>query len=158
MIGAVEEEPTTYVQAAEEHQWEMAMKDEINAIEKNHTWELVDLPAGHRPIGLKWVFKTKRDSDGQIIKHKARLVAKGYVQKAGIDFEEIFAPVTRLETVRLVLALAARNEWEVHHLDVKSAFLNGELQETVFVTQPEGFVKVGKERMVYKLLKALYGL
>lgn len=92
------------------------------------------------------------------MKHKARLVAKGYVQRQGIDFEEAFAPVTRLETVRLLLALAAKNGWQVHHMDVKSAFLNGELQEDVYVLQPEGFVKRGKENMVYKLIKALYGL
>lgn len=87
LLGIVEE-PTTYAQAAKEHLWEIAMKDEIDAIEKNHTWELVELPAGRKPIGLKWVFKTKRDSDGKIIKHKARLVAKGYVQKDGIDLRK----------------------------------------------------------------------
>lgn len=107
---------------------------------------------------MKWVFKLKRDTDGKIVKHKARLVAKGYVQKQGIDFDEVFAPVTRLETVRLLLALAAKNGWEVHHLDVKSAFLNGDLQETVYVSQPEGFVKKNKEHLVYQLVKALYGL
>lgn len=93
-----------------------------------------------------------------MIKYKARLVAKGYVQEHGIDFDEIYAPVTRLETVRLLLALAAKNEWEVHHLDVKTAFLNGEISEDVYVVQPEGFAKKGKENLVYKLLKALYGL
>lgn len=109
-------------------------------------------------IGLKWVYKLKRDTNGKILKYKASLVAKGYVQKQGIDYEEVFAPVTRLETVRLLLALAAKHEWEVHHLDVKSAFLNGELKEVVYVSQPEGFEKPGKEHMVYRLNKALYGL
>lgn len=85
----------------------------------------MELPSGLKAIGLKWVYKLKRDTNGQIIKYKARLVTKGYIQKQGIDFEEIFAPVTRLKTVRLLLALAARNEWEVNHLGVKSAFLNG---------------------------------
>lgn len=116
------------------------------------------MPPGHKGVGLKWVYKLKRDTNGKIIKHKARLVARGYVQKQGIDYEEVFTPVTRLETVRVLLALAAKKGWEVHHLDVKSAFLNGELQETVYVTQPEGFVKENKEHMVYKLIKALYGL
>lgn len=92
------------------------------------------------------------------MKHKARIVTKGYVQQQGRDFDEIFAPVTRLETVRLLLALAAKNSWEVHHLDVKSAFLNGEIQEEVYVAQPKGFVKKRKEHLVYKLVKALYGL
>lgn len=119
------DEPSNYSQAAEEQAWVEAMKSEIDAIERNKTWKLVELPSGAKPIGLKWVYKLKRDTDGKILKHKARLVAKGYVQKQGIDFEEVFAPVTRLETVRLLLALAAKNGWEVHHLDVKSAFLNG---------------------------------
>ena len=103
------------------------MASEIDVIEKNKTWQLVELSSGHKAIGLKWVYKLKCDSSGEVIKHKARLVAKGYVQKQGIDYEEVFAPVTRLETVRLLLALTAKNGWPVHHLDVKSAFLNGDL-------------------------------
>jgi hypothetical protein len=92
------------------------------------------------------------------VKHKARLVAKGYVQKQGVDFEEVFAPVARLDTVRFILALAANLGWKVHHLDVKSAFLHGELEEEVYVTQPEGYVVKGREQNVFKLSKALYGL
>lgn len=152
------EEPKNYSEAAIEKAWEQAMNNEIEAIEKNNTWTLVELPPGKKAVGLKWVFKLKRDTNGEIIKHKARLVAKGYVQRQGVDYDEVFAPVTRLETVRLLLALAAKNGWQVHHLDVKSAFLNGELQETVYVTQPEGFVKKNKEHLVYRLIKALYGL
>lgn len=91
-------------------------------------------------------------------KHKAHLVAKGYVQCQGIDYEEVFAPVTRLEMVRLLLELAAKQDWEVHHLDVKSAFLNGILLEEVYISQPKGYAKKGHEGKVYKLLKALYGL
>nr|GEY18901.1 ribonuclease H-like domain, reverse transcriptase, RNA-dependent DNA polymerase [Tanacetum cinerariifolium] len=108
--------------------------------------------------GLKWVFKTKRDAKGKIIKYKARLVAKGYVQEPGIDFDEVFAPVARIETVRLILALAAYRGWQVHHLDVKSAFLHGDLKEEVYVIQPEGFIQQGNLGKVYKLTKALYGL
>jgi hypothetical protein len=104
------------------------------------------------------VFKLKRNAEGEVIKHKARLVAKGYVQKQGIDFEEVFAPVARLDTVRLILALAANRGWQVHHLDVKTAFLNGELKEEVYVSQPDGFQVKGKEKHVLKLSKALYGL
>nr|GEU52681.1 ribonuclease H-like domain, reverse transcriptase, RNA-dependent DNA polymerase [Tanacetum cinerariifolium] len=104
--------------------------------------------------GLKWVFKTKRDAKGKIIKYKARLVAKGYVQEQGIDFDEVFTPVARIEIVRLILALAAYHEWQVHHLDVKSAFLHGDLKEEVYVTQPEGFIQQGNSGKVYKLNKA----
>lgn len=157
MLAGIDE-PRNYEQAVTEQGWKEAMQTEIEAIEKNNTWRLEELPAGHKPIKLKWVFKLKRDTNGEIIKHKARLVARGYVQKKGIDFEEAFAPVTRLETVRLLLALAVKNAWEVHHLDVKSAFFNGDLKETAYVLQPEGFVKPGKERLVYRLIKALYGL
>lgn len=85
--------------------------------------ETYELPPGHKPIGLKWVYKIMRDTNGEIIKHKAILVAKGYIQRQGVDFEEVFAPVTRLETVRLLLALAAKNRWEVHHLDVNQRSL-----------------------------------
>lgn len=96
--------------------------------------------------------------NGEVIKHKAKIVAKGYVQKYGVDFQEIFAPMTHLETVRLLLALAAKNSREVHHLDVKSTFLNGEIQEEVYVCQPESFVKQNQKQLVYKLIKALYWL
>ncbi|GJR22735.1 ribonuclease H-like domain, reverse transcriptase, RNA-dependent DNA polymerase [Tanacetum coccineum] len=108
----------------------------------------------------KWIeaMKTKKDANGNIIKRKARLVAKGYIQQHGIDFEEVFAPVARMETIRLLLAIAANNKWEVHHLDVKSAFLHGDLKEEVYVTQPEGFVKRQDNGKVYRLIKALYGL
>ena len=127
------EEPLGYHQAAGQPAWEDAMAKEIEAIEKNATWSLNTLPAGHKAIGLKWVFKLKKNSAGEVIKHKARLVAKGYVQQEGIDFDEVFAPVARLDTVRVILALAANQGWQVHHLDVKSAFLNSELEEEVYV-------------------------
>ena len=94
------------------------------------------------------MYKVKRDERGAIVKHKARLVARGFVQRKGIDFEEVFAPIAHMESVRLLLALAAAKDWRVHHLDVKSAFLNGELAETVFVKQPPGFIVKGEEHRV----------
>lgn len=103
------------------------------------------------------MFKVKKNVDGEVVKHKARLVAKGYVQQPGLDFDEVFARVARIESVRL-LALAAQEGWTVHHMDVKSAFLNGELQEEVYVAQPPGFVVAGQEHKVLRLDKALYGL
>ncbi|GJS54680.1 zinc finger, CCHC-type containing protein [Tanacetum coccineum] len=153
-----DEEPTSYEEASKSKQWVEAMRSEIAAIEKNKTWFLSDLPPNRKPIGLKWVFKVKRDPAGKIVKYKARLVAKGYVQKQGIDFDEVFAPVARIETIRIILALAGSYGWVVHHLDVKSAFLNGTLDEEVYVTQPIGFEKKNNSNKVYRLVKALYGL
>lgn len=103
------EEPVSYQQAVNENSWKEAMRKEIEAIERNNTWKLVELPSGHKPIGLKWVYKLKRNTEGDIVKYKAWLVTKGYVERQGVDFEEVFAPVIRLETVRLLLALAAKN-------------------------------------------------
>lgn len=134
------------------------MDAEIRSILKNDTWELVDPPKDHKSIGVKWVYKTKLNERGEVEKYKARLVAKGYKQKLGIDYQEVFAPVIRLETIRLVLSLAAQNEWDVHQMDVKSAFLNGTLEENVYIDQPTGYVKKGEEYKVCHLKKALYGL
>jgi hypothetical protein len=158
LMFAAGEEPATFTQAEKETSWRQAMKEEISSIEENHTWKLLDLPPGHKPIGLKWVYKLKKNAEGVIVKHKARLVAKGYVQQVGIDFDEVLAPIARLDSVRLFLALVAQEGWKVHHMDVKSAFLNGDLKEVVYVVQPQAFVKKGQERKVYKLNKALYGL
>ncbi|GJW82981.1 ribonuclease H-like domain, reverse transcriptase, RNA-dependent DNA polymerase [Tanacetum coccineum] len=154
----VEDEPKNFKEASKDEKWIEAMQVEIDSINKNNTWKLTTLPKDHKAIGLKWVFKTKRDANGEILKHKARLVAKGYIQEHGIDFDEVFAPVARIETIRLILALAAYNKWEVHHLDVKSAFLHGDLKEEVYVSQPDGFIKTEDKGKVYRLRKALYGL
>ncbi|GJT88810.1 zinc finger, CCHC-type containing protein [Tanacetum coccineum] len=153
-----EEEPRNYKEASTDKKWIEAMEIELDSINKNNTWTLTTLPMNHKAIGLKWVFKTKRDAKGKIIRYKARLVAKGYVQEQGLDFDEVFAPVARIEIVRLILALAAYHGWQVHHLDVKSAFLHEDFNEEVYVTQPEGFIQQGNSGKVYKLNKALYGL
>ncbi|KOM41011.1 hypothetical protein LR48_Vigan04g120900 [Vigna angularis] len=134
------------------------MQEEIDSIERNQTWELVDLPSNKRPIALKWVYKSKINPQGVVIRHKARLVAKGFLQKAGVDYGEVFAPVARVETIRLVVSLATKFHWSLHQLDVKSAFLNGRLEEEVYVVQPLGFEVKGQHDKVYKLRKALYGL
>lgn len=152
------EEPANFREASKDRNWKKAMTTELESIEKNDTWTLTELPPGEKVIGLKWIFKLKKDAEGKIIKYKARLVAKGYTQEHVIDFDEVYAPVTRLETVRLLLALAAKNKWQVHHMDVKTAFLNGEVEENVYVAQPDGYERKGREHLVYKLKKALYGL
>ncbi|GKB68904.1 ribonuclease H-like domain, reverse transcriptase, RNA-dependent DNA polymerase [Tanacetum coccineum] len=158
LMLTLDEEPRNYNEANLNPKWLKAMKTELESIVKNNTWKLVPLPKGFVPIGLKWLFKIKRNADGSIMKYKARLVAKGYVQQPGIDFDEVFVPVARLETIRLLIALAAGKGWKIHHLDVKTAFLHGELKEEVYVVQPEGFEKPGEEKKVYKLTKYLYGL
>lgn len=134
------------------------MKQEIDAINKNQTWDLVEHPTGKKSIRVKWIYKTKHNAQGEIEKHKACFVAKGYKQKQGIDYQDYFAPVARLETIRLILALSAQNDWNIFRMDVKSAFLNGFLQEDVYIDQPPGFVKKGEDNKVCRLKKALYGL
>ncbi|CAO2836221.1 unnamed protein product [Amaranthus hypochondriacus] len=151
-------EPINFEEALGEEEWRSAMKEEIRSIEKNDTWELATLPKGHKAIGVKWVYKIKRGADGSIDRYKARLVAKGYKQKYGIDYDEVFAPVARLDTVRMMISLAAHHKWKIYQLDVKSAFLNGILEEEVYVEQPEGFVIKGEDDKVLHLKKALYGL
>lgn len=151
-------EPAEFNEAMKDDKWIDSMKDELRMIEKNDTWELVDRPQNRKIIGVKWVYRTKLNADGSVNKHKARLVAKGYNQVFGVDFSETFAPVARLETIRMLLALSAQKGWKLYQLDVKSAFLNGFLQEEIYVEQPEGFLVKGKEEKVYKLKKALYGL
>nr|KYP39854.1 Retrovirus-related Pol polyprotein from transposon TNT 1-94 [Cajanus cajan] len=151
-------EPGSFEEAANQEVWVKAMEEEIKMIEKNNTWELVDYPYKKDIIGVKWVYKTKLNPDGTIQKHKARLVAKGYSQQPGVDYNETFAPVTRLDTIRALIALAAHNGWNIYQLDVKSAFLNGVLEEQIYVEQPLGFVIKGHEGKVLRLKKALYGL
>ncbi|XP_070681771.1 uncharacterized mitochondrial protein AtMg00820-like [Malus domestica] len=151
-------EPETYHDAIEDKAWKEAMEAEIETIENNGTWELVERPADKPVIGVKWVFKTKLNLDGTVQKHKARFVAKGYAQKPGIDYNETFAPVAWLDTIRTLIALATQKGWKLFQLDVKSAFLNGVLEEEVYTEQPEGFEVENASHKVYKLKKTLYGL
>lgn len=127
-------------------------------IEKNQTWELVDRPEHKKAIGVKWVYRTKLNPNGSVNMHKVRLIVKGYAQMFGVDFFDTFAPVARLDTIRMLLALAAQQGWVIHQMDVKSAFLNGYLEEEIFVEQPEGFVFSRQDEKVYRLKKALYDL
>ena len=134
------------------------MDEKIKAIHRNNTWEMTKLSKGSQPIGVKWVFKKKMNAQGKIEWYKARLVAKGYKQKAGIDYDEVFVPVARMETIWLIISQAAQFKWPIFQMDVKSAFLNGVLKEEVYLEQPPGYVKIGEEKKVLKLKKALYGL
>ena len=134
------------------------MEAECESLMKNQIWDLTPLPLGKKPIGCKWVYKVRYKVDGTLDKYKARLVAKGFSQREGTDYEETFAPTTKMSTIRLVLAISAQNGWKVHQMDVKSAFLNRELEEDVYMYQPQGFRVSGKEHLVCRLKKALYGL
>ncbi|BBG95385.1 RmlC-like cupins superfamily protein [Prunus dulcis] len=155
-LSAVKE-PTSYVQAAHDPQWRHAMTQELAALEANGTWTLQSLPPGKKPIGCKWVYKVKLHPDGSLDRYKARLVAKGYSQVEGLDYRETFAPVAKLVTVRLLLAVASTRRWHLHQLDVNNAFLNGDLDEDVYMHLPPGFGRKGETR-VCKLHKSLYGL
>ncbi|KAI0496759.1 hypothetical protein KFK09_023083 [Dendrobium nobile] len=147
-----------FQEAIKNKEWKDAMDEEIKAIEKNGTWELTSVPQGHKAIGVKWVYKAKKNAKGEIGRYKARLVAKGYSQRAGIDYDDVFAPVARLETIRLIISLAAQNKWKIHQMDVKSAFLNRVLEEEVYIQQSPGYEVKRQEDKVLKLKKALYGL
>ncbi|KAG7550979.1 GAG-pre-integrase domain [Arabidopsis thaliana x Arabidopsis arenosa] len=158
MVEINSSDPTTFEEAEKSLKWREAMNEEMNSIIKNQTWELTDLPRGAKCIGVKWIYKTKLNELGEVNKYKARLVAKGYSQEHGIDYTEVYAPVARMDTVRTLLATAARHAWDIYQLDVKSAFLHGVLLEDVYIQQPKGYVEEGNDDKVYKLHKALYGL
>lgn len=152
-----DKEPTTFEEANKHSHWQEAMKAEILALERNGTWKLVDLPNGVKPIGNKWVYRIKRNADGTLARYKARLVAKGYNQVEGLDYFDTFSPVAKLTTVRVILALAAAQNWHLHQLDVDNAFLHGTLDEDVYMQVPAG-VLTEKPNQVCKLQKSLYGL
>jgi hypothetical protein len=158
LLPVIGDVTATANEAMKSKAWRATMVDELESIKENKTSSLVDVLKGHKVIGLKWVFTPKHDEHGDVVKHKARLVEKGYVQRQGVDFEEVFAPVVRMESVWVLLILAAHNNWSMHHMDVKSTFLNGVLGEEVYVSQPLGFIKERQEKKVYQLHKALYGL
>ena len=151
------DEPSSFLQAMKSAHWRDAMAKEINALESNHTWSLCSLPNDKVAIGCKWVYKIKYCPDGSIERHKARLVAKGYTQVEGIDYHDTFAPVAKLVTVRLLLSIASIRNWSLHQLDVNNAFLQGDLDEEVYMKLPPGFSKKGDNR-VCKLHKSIYGL
>uniref|UniRef100_A0A2N9GG47 CCHC-type domain-containing protein n=1 Tax=Fagus sylvatica TaxID=28930 RepID=A0A2N9GG47_FAGSY len=158
----VAKDPSTFqeaIESSEKDKWMEAMVEENESLSKNKTWELTELPKGKKPIGCKWVFKKKEavsEKEGE--RFKARLVAKGYSQRHGIDYDEVFSPVVRHTSIRAVLALVADQDLELEQLDVKTAFLHGNLEEEIFMVQPEGFKQPGTKNLVCRLKKSLYGL
>ncbi|CAL8992118.1 unnamed protein product [Prunus brigantina] len=152
------EEPRNVKEALHHGEWFLAMQEELNQFVRNDVWYLVPRPINTNVIGTKWIFKNKTDEQGNVVRNKARLVAQGYTQMEGIDFDETFAPVARLESVRLLLAIACHLKFKLYQMDVKTAFLNGVLNEEVYVEQPKGFADPHHPNDVFRLKKALYGL
>src|SRR5581483_7147617 len=154
-------EPSNYKEAMvgpEAAKWKEAMESEIQSMYDNHVWELVDHTPGHKTVGNKWIFKKKTDMDGNVHTFKARLVAKGYTQTQGIDYDKTFSPVAKIKSIRILLAITAFHDYEVWQMDVKIAFLNGKLDEDVYMAQPEGFVHAKYPDKVCKLKRSIYGL
>lgn len=146
------------LESADADEWKAAADDEYNSLKENNTWNLVEAPPNTKIIKSRWVFKVKHESDGSIDRFKARLVAKGYSQVQGVDYNETFSPVVRFTTVRALLALGVQEKKLIHQMDVTTAFLNGKLEEDVYMYQPEGYSEPGKEDLVCKLNKSIYGL
>ncbi|CAN0876377.1 Retrovirus-related Pol polyprotein from transposon TNT 1-94 [Linum grandiflorum] len=150
--------PKTYAEACLDPRWVAAMQEEIRALEENHTWDVVLRPAHTPIIGCRWIFTIKRHSDGSIDRYKARLVAQGFRQEYGIDYDETFAPVAKMQTVRTLLAVAARQNWELNQLDIKNAFLHGDLKEVVYLACPPSYISSDSSKVACLLRRSLYGL
>ena len=151
-------EPDTIDEALSDDGWILDMKEELNQFQRNDVWDLVPKPQDKNIIGTKWVFRNKLNEQGEVVRNKARLVAHGYSQQEGIDYTGTFAPVARLEAIRLLLSYAVNHDIILYQMDVKSAFLNGVISEEVFIKQPPGFEDLKHPNHVYKLKKSLYGL
>jgi hypothetical protein len=157
----MEDDPTSFEEAmrsVHSSEWLEAMKDEMKSMSTNDVWDLEEIPKGAKTVGCKWVYKIKCDSKGNIERYKARLVAKGFTQREGIDYNETFSPVSCKDSFRIIIALVAHYNLELHQMDVKMAFLNGDLYENIYMAQPKGFIVEGKEKMGCRLKKSIYGL
>ncbi|KAJ9554358.1 hypothetical protein OSB04_018403 [Centaurea solstitialis] len=160
-IGIREDDPINLKEAlssSNSQKWIDAMADEMKSMKDNDVWDLVELPKDAKPIGYKWIFKTKKDSNGNIERYKARLVAKGFTQMENIDYKENFSPVSSKDSFRTIMALVAHYDLELHQMDVKTAFLNGNIDETIYMTQPENLALGDSKSMVCRLKKSIYGL
>jgi len=150
--------PKTYRSALADPNWRAAMEEEFSALMSNNTWDLVPRPPGANIVTGKWIFRHKYHADGSLDRYKARWVLRGFTQWPGVDYDETFSPVVKPATVRTVLSLALSQQWHVHQLDVKNAFLHGTLSETVYCSQPTGFLDTARPDHVCKLNRSLYGL
>ena len=155
------EEPLFYEEAISSSNcdnWKEAMEQEMKSLRDNDTWDLVELPRDGKTVGSKWIYKVKIKADGSIERYKACLVAQVYTQKFGVDYDETFCPVVRMESFRTILASAIQKDLKLHQIDVTTAFLNGKLEEEVYMKQPQGFILEGQEELVCRLNKSIYGL
>jgi hypothetical protein len=158
MCNLLNEEPTSFEEAIQKKEWADAMTEEYQSIIKNDVWEIVPRPKSEDVVSSKWLFKIKHAADGSIEKYKARFVARGFSQKEGINYEETFAPVARYTSIKTIIALAAKMKWKLHQMDVKTAFLNGVIEEEMYIEKPQGFEVEDRKSHVCQLKKALYGL
>jgi hypothetical protein len=158
MCDILEEEPTCFEESIQRKEWADAMTEEYQSIIKNEVWEIVPRPKSKDVVSSKWLFKIKHVVDGSIEKYKATFVTRGFSQKEGIDYEETFAPVARYTSMRTIIALISNMKWNFHQMDVKTAFLNGVIEEEVYIEQPQRFEVEDKKSHVCKLKKDLYGL
>ena len=155
-------EPSSYEETVESKDWEKWMQvmiDEIDSLLKNGTWVLVERPNGRRVVSCQWIFKKKIEAaDGDKVRYKVKLVARGFTQEHDINYKEVFSPVVKHTSIRILLAIVPRKDWELEQLDVKTGFLHGDLKETIYMAQPKGFIKPGDEGKVCLLKKNIYGL
>jgi hypothetical protein len=158
MSHIIDTEPCCHGEATGQQVWQDAMTEEYQCIMKNDVWDIVLRPKGKSVVTSKWIYKIKHATDGSVEKYKARFVARGFSHMEGIDYEETFAPVSQYTSIRTIIALAASMGWRLHQMDVKIAFLNGEIEEEVYIEQPDGFVIHEKDSHVCRLKKTLYGL
>jgi hypothetical protein len=157
----IEGDPTSYEEAMggpNSSKWLETMEDEMRSMSSNNVWDLEEIPKGAKIVGCKWVYKTKYDSNGNIEKYKACLTAKGFTQREGVDYNVTFSPVSYKDSFRIIMALVAHFDLELHQIDVKMVFLNGDLEEKVYIKQPKGFFMEGKEHMGCRLKESIYGL
>ena len=159
--GKMEDDPINFhqaMQSSNSEKWIEAMNEEYKSMQDNKVWELVPLLEKVKPIGCKWIFKTKHDSKGNVERYKARLVAKGYTQKEGISYKETLSPISLKNSFRTIMALVPHYDLALHQMDVKISFLNGDIDKTIYMVQPENFVLEDQKKMIFKSTKSIYGL
>jgi hypothetical protein len=158
MCDLLDKEPTFFEESIQMKEWADAMTEEYQSIINNDVWEIVPRPKSKDVVSSKWQFKIKHATDGSIEKYKARFIARGFSQKEGIDYEETFAPIAKYTSIRTIIALTAKMKWNLHQMEVKTAFLNGVIEEEVYIEKPQWFEVEDRKSHVCKLKKALYGL